>query len=823
MKIVTYLSAVLFLAGAAQSAAQDERGSDLCARKKSSSSAVPVVGESHTSPRHSFDVLDYALDLDLYSCFVTPFPKSFRGSNTVTFRVDTALSAISLNASSASLVIDSVRLAGVSFTHASGMLSITLDRTYVPGESVQVRIHYRHSNVTDNAFYTGSGMVFTDCEPEGARNWFPCWDRPSDKATTNIRVKTPASVKLGSNGRLADSVRVADSLWYTWISRDPVATYLVVLTGKVNYNLDIVRVPLQTTPPDTLPIRFYWNSGENQTSLNNMKAKIGPMTTAFSALFGDHPFEKNGFATLNNQFQWGGMENQTLTSLCPNCWSEMLVAHEYAHQWFGDMITCATWADIWLNEGFATYLESIWLEQSVGYTAYKNDVNSNAGSYLGGNPGWPIYNPSWAVTTPPNNTLFNYAMTYAKGACVLHMLRYTVGDSLFFHAVKSYALDTTEYRHKSATTADFVQSMSQWTGQDLSWFFNQWVYQPNHPVYANLYNITPMSGGRWMVGFKARQTQPTPSFFRMPIVLRVSFASGPDTSVRFWNDVNNQVFEIVTNRQPTAVTFDPDNDIVLRQGTTSVGATVSAPLLLSPAAGDTVSPLSTQLRWRKSVSAASYRVQVSMESLFNAPFIDDTTVTDTVFTLPPLSPSTRHYWRVSARNAGGESPWSSTPSFLTNTLTTMQSAVMRGWNMLSVPLQMDSTAPGQVYPAGASWFRYDPGTGYEVPVTVEHGRGYWVRFDSAQTVSATGFPVRLENIPVAAGWNLIGSVSGAVPVALVVTNPPGILESGFYDFRTEGYTPAAVIQPGRAYWVKASEAGTVYLLSTVPPVRHPAP
>ena len=141
------------------------------------------------------------------------------------------------------------------------------------------------------------------------------------------------------------------------------------------------------------------------------------MTTGFSQLFGEHPFEKNGFATLNNQFQWGGMENQTLTSLCPNCWSENLVSHEFAHQWFGDMITCATWADIWLNEGFATYWKRSGTNSRADTRAYKSDINNDASSYLSGNPGWPMYNPSWAITTPPNNTLFNYAITYAKGAC----------------------------------------------------------------------------------------------------------------------------------------------------------------------------------------------------------------------------------------------------------------------------------------------------------------------------------------------------------------------------------------------------------------------
>jgi aminopeptidase N len=266
------------------------------------------------------------------------------------------------------------------------------------------------------------------------------------------------------------------------------------------------------------------------------------------------------------------MENQTLTTLCSSCWDVGTVSHEYAHQWFGDAVTCGTWADIWLNEGFATYTEALWLEHLSGYSSYKSDINGDASSYLSGNPGWPMYNPSWAEITPNNNTLFNYAITYAKGACVLHMLRYVLSDTtVFFNCLRGYFGDTANFKYKNAVTDDFTSKISSIAGQNLSWFIDEWVKQPNHPVYANLYQFVNQGGGSWAVGFQSNQTQSNTPFHRMPLTLRITFASGPDSTFRVDNTSNNQVWWFTSNRQPTAFAFDPNNDIVLKQGTTNSG------------------------------------------------------------------------------------------------------------------------------------------------------------------------------------------------------------------------------------------------------------
>ncbi|RPI14550.1 MAG: T9SS C-terminal target domain-containing protein [Ignavibacteriae bacterium] len=571
-KLILISFALLLTVSSAIAQDNSVTGAFSCYQKKISTPQL-YSGEwdSPNAPKHKFDVLDYKLNVDIYNCFLSPYPKTFTAYVIVKFRVDTALSSIQLNALNTSLQINSVGMAGASFTHTNNIVTITLDRTYNPNEIAEVRVNYQHLNVADQGLYTSNGFVFTDFPPEGARKVFPCWDRPSDKATWDLTAKVPLNARLGSNGRLNDSLVTGDTIYYHWISRDPIATYLMVMTGKISYNLDIIYWHKISNPNDSIPIRFYFNTGENITAA---KQRMIPMTTYYSQRFGEYPFEKAGFATLNNQFTWGGMENQTLISLMPNGWTDALMSHEFAHMWFGDLVTCGTWADVWLNEGFATYCEALWIENNSGYAGYKNSVNSFANTYLSQNPGFPMYNPAWAENTPGINTLYNYAVIYCKGAGVLHMLRYTIGDSLFFAFLNSYATDTTDFKHKTAVTDDFTTKLNQVTGQDLTWFMNQWVKQPNHPVYQNAYSITNIGGGNWKVNFIAKQIQTNTPFHKMPVQVKVAFTSGPDTTIRVMNDVNNQEYEWTFNRQPAAsnpVVFDPGNDIVLKSATTVIG------------------------------------------------------------------------------------------------------------------------------------------------------------------------------------------------------------------------------------------------------------
>lgn len=563
-----FLLLISFTAGFGQNTT-NVKGSLLCSQKKSSGSYTPREIESPNSPRHNFDVLNYTLNFNLYNNFQTPYPQTFTANEVIKFKVDTALNLIKLNAVNNSLQIASVSLSASGYTHLQDTLTITLDRTYNPGEIVNVGIAYSHKDVEDGNFFVEGGFVFTDNEPEGARKWFPCYDHPADKAIVDITAKVPSTALLGSNGHLADSVTVADTTWFHWISRDPVATYLTVMSAKKNWNLDIVNWYSVQHPNVPIPFRFYYNDGEYP---NYMEQLIPDVATYFSEKYGEHPFEKNGFASLNNQFAWGGMENQTLTNICTSCWYESLLVHEFAHQWFGDMISPGTWADIWLNEGFATWSEAFWYESYGGYSAYKSTIDDDASYYLSANPGWAIYVPEWAISTPDNNTLFNYAITYCKAACVLHTLRYSLGDDLFFPALYDYATDTANFKYKNAITDDFQAKFEESTGQDLDWFFQSWVRQPNHPVYENEYVIRDNNGnGTWDVSFLAKQVQTNADFFPIPIEIYILFNGGTDTTIRVRNDVNQQVFIFTFDKEPVNVFFDLNNEIVLKEATLTVG------------------------------------------------------------------------------------------------------------------------------------------------------------------------------------------------------------------------------------------------------------
>lgn len=511
-----------------------------------------------------FDVLNYKLSLDLYNCYAAPYKNIFTASEKITVAALSKMDSLQLNASSKFITIDSVSLAAKSFKHAKDTLKIALDKTYKKGEVVDVQIFYHHNDGKDyGSFSAYGGYVFTDCEPEGAREWFVCNDVPSDKATVDITAKVPSDVLLGSNGSLEDSVTTNDTSWFHWVSHDALCTYLVTIASRTNYQTDIIYWHPLSHPLDSIPIRFY--SGPNEPSIINLKNKIIEMMNFESSMFGDYPFEKNGFASLNKYFLSEGMENQTLTTLCRDCWQEWLVFHELTHQWFGDMISPKSWADIFMNEGFAAYSQVLWAEHSLGYAQSRDSLLADARYYLRHNKGFAISEPSWALHTPPFDTLFNGGITYDKAACVVDQLRYILGDSVFFHMLKAYTADTV-FRFRNVSIHDFNDFINSYTHTNYDWFFNEWIFSPNHPVYENSFAIKQNASG-WKVNFTIKQTQTNTVFFTMPVEINCMFADGTDTTLHVLNNANPQQFTFSFNKKVKDVLFDKNNRILLKEAT----------------------------------------------------------------------------------------------------------------------------------------------------------------------------------------------------------------------------------------------------------------
>jgi hypothetical protein len=271
------------------------------------------------------------------------------------------------------------------------------------------------------------------------------------------------------------------------------------------------------------------------------------MLEIFSDLFGLYPFidEKYGHC----DFGWGGaMEHQTMTST--GTYNENTIAHELAHQWFGDLITCASWADLWLNEGFATYMTGVYRERAYGAAAYYNYMTSTLAAAK------TAVGTLYVQDTANVGNLFASSRVYYKGASVLHMLRHVVGDSAFFAGLLAYASDT-NLRYGTAATADFRMAMESAAGADLGWFFGEWVYGEKYPKYQYGWTTGPDSAGH-RTDLRVVQTTGTvnPAVFRMPVDVRIAGAGWADTIVVV-DSLGTQDFTFVTALEPSSVQIDP--------------------------------------------------------------------------------------------------------------------------------------------------------------------------------------------------------------------------------------------------------------------------
>ena len=478
--------------------------------------------------------------------------------NTITFDMATQLVVSSVTMNSTSL----------SFSQSNYELNINFPSTIATGTSSSVIITYAGIPPTAEGAFTrgthaGTPIIYTLSEPFGARDWWPCKQDLNDKINSfDMYITAPATFNSVSNGLEQSRIVTGANATTHFKHLYPIPAYLIVLniTNYVVYNQ---QAGLGTLASPYFSIINYLYPESNTTTIQNQLGVTPGIMNLFESLLEPYPFrnEKYGHA----QFGWGGgMEHTTVSSM--GSFGRDLIAHEMAHQWFGDKITCGTWKDIWLNEGLTEYMSGLVYENLDGAATFVTWKNNKITS-ITSQPGGATYlSDAGALSV---NTIFSSRLTYNKGAMITHMLRWKLGDVKFFQALKSYLADPA-LAYGYAVTANLKSHLEAAdNGNSLTEFFNDWLINQGYPIY----NITAQNWGSGQAKIIVNQTQShaSVSFFEMPLEIRLTGSGSQVLDVIVNNTNNAQEFIVSVPFVVTGVTFDPNKHIISKNNTATLG------------------------------------------------------------------------------------------------------------------------------------------------------------------------------------------------------------------------------------------------------------
>ncbi len=496
-------------------------------------------------------------DVKYYKCFwnLDPAIGDISGNVSMNFFALSSLDSLQMDLSIA-LTVDSVLYHNtkIIFAQETGdIIGIKFPATILNSslDSVTVFYHgYPQSTGFGSFNKTTHGnnvpVVWTLSEPYGAKDWWPCKQTLDDKADSiDVYVTVPQGNKAASNGLLKQISTSGANNIYHWKHRYPIATYLVcaAVTNYVEYT---DTAYLQS---GNVPVLYYVYP---EDSINSRQTDLQLLNVMhyFDSLFVPYPFsfEKYGHA----QFSWGGgMEHQTMTFVSA-FWFDLL-AHELAHQWFGNKITCGSWEDIWLNEGFATYCTGLSLNRIYGSSTFRGWQEQQI-SVITSLPGGSVF----VDDTTSVSRIFSGRLSYSKGAYLLHMLRWKLSDSLFFKGIRNYQIDVAA-AYSFAKTSKLQQHFESVSGQNLSNFFTQWFYGQGYPSYFVIWGQD--KSNQLKVTLNQSTSHTSVPFFEMPVPIRFK-GGGKDTILVFNNTFSGQAFYINLNFKVDSVFFDPDLRIV---------------------------------------------------------------------------------------------------------------------------------------------------------------------------------------------------------------------------------------------------------------------
>lgn len=450
--------------------------------------------------------------------------------------------------------------------NANDEVVITLPQIQNTGVLDSLTISYSGNPISsgfgsfEQTAHNGDPVIWTLSEPYGAKGWWPCKQDLIDKIDSiDVFIKTPRfnpsteEYFAVSNGlEQSQTIDGSDKITH-FKHRYPIPAYLIAIAAT-NYETYSHNVPNNGNPFDI--VNYVYPEDLAQAQIDT------PITVdimnLFTNLFEEYPFtdEKYGHA----QFGWGGGMEHTTVSFMGN-FSRNLIAHELAHQWFGNKITCGSWKDIWLNEGFATYLSGLVVEDIDGNTAFKGWKQDQTGVITNA-PDGAVYLTDTDTTSV--SRIFNSRLSYRKGAMVLHMLRKQLGDTDFFQGMKDYLADT-DLAYDYAKTEDYKTIMETASGENLTEFFNDWIYNQGYPSFSVEWSLPSTN----MIRFTLSQAQShaSVSFFEAPVRVRIHGTGGEMQDEIFDHTFNGETFDRSVLFDVASVEFDPESDLISRDNT----------------------------------------------------------------------------------------------------------------------------------------------------------------------------------------------------------------------------------------------------------------
>jgi len=578
VSVLAIVLAAALAGGASAVPPAPEQPGETCSRAKSAlrATSLPAAAASADLLADDTDVRHVALEIA-----VTPPASYLRGRATMTVASTRAGLTRFRFRLRQELALTSVTVGGAAAAWQrldADTVEATLDRVYGREESFELGLAWEGAPPRDGfgsitiRSRNGHPEAATLSEPWYSHTWWPAKDDNRDKSTVELTVDVPAGLRAFANGTLVETAVSSGRVRYRFRTDYPTVPYLVFFAAT-----DFAVYEETFAWRDVLmPVRFALYPELDSPGNRAAWRQAVDMLAAFSDRFGAYPFAAEQYGIYNFPFG-GGMEHQTMSG--QGSFSQSLTAHELAHQWWGDLVTCATWSDIWLNEGFATYAEALWFEAGGGEDA----LLAAMAQRRPGNPLGTVYVPAGSSAS----RVFSSDLSYRKGAWVLHMLRRVVGDEAFFAALAEWRR---RFAYASATTEDLRATFEAVAGRDLAWFFQQWVYAAGVPSYAWSWRPLVAGGRTWVEVYIAQEQGGTAPVFLMPLEIGVTSAGRRVVTVA-WNDARAEHLLLPAPGPVDAVALDPD-EWVLAASVRTVGFVEGPPrvLAVAPSQGARAAP-----------------------------------------------------------------------------------------------------------------------------------------------------------------------------------------------------------------------------------------